>query len=88
MVSQQEVSGVSNGRAWFYLTLWRGTPEDFTTSFTLDIAESETLAASIQTADHADALVAMLDTTEAEIAAWDAYSTHITKTTEVTWYVH
>lgn len=77
-----------SSRSWFYLTLWRGTPEEFTTSFALDISESESLDASIPSSNHADALVAVLDTAEAEIAAGDAHSTHITKTTEVTWYVH
>ena len=88
MGNRQGVSGVNNGRAWFYLTLWHGTPEDFTTSFSHNIAEEETLASSIQSADYTGALIALLDTAEAEIAALGAYQTHINKTTEVTWYVH
>ncbi len=74
-------------RSWFYLTLWRGTPPEFTEEFTVDITESDSAFANIITADSVGASVKKESLFDAKIDENFASVTNIVTKTEVTWYV-
>lgn len=75
------------GKSWFYLTLWRGTPPEFTDFVDValdtadgcgaDITTAETAAQSIERMISANALIERIIPARADIIA----------RTEVVWYV-
>lgn len=74
-------------KSWFYLTLWRGTPREFTEEFGADIAETEKATIKIQ---KTDSLASEISTAHSVISAVITecdVGTDITTTTGVTWYV-
>jgi len=79
------VSGL--GRAWFYLTLWRGTPAEFTDEAIVEIQQADAVQALIAAADAAEAGIERMTAAAADIASKDAFSMDIIKETAVVWYV-
>lgn len=84
-VNRQGVSGL--GRAWFYLTLWRGTPPEFTDDVTVEIQQAESAQSLIAVSDAAEAGIERTTAAAADIASKDAFSMDIIKETAVVWYV-
>lgn len=76
------------GRSWFYLALWRGTPEEFTTEFNAQIQEADSALAYIKSTDAAQTNVNTIASLSANIRSREAIGTDITTTTEVIWYVN
>ena len=76
------------GRSWFYLTLWRGTPKEFTTEFNTQIQESNATLASIKRTDAAQTNINTIASLSANIRSLEAIGTDIITTTEVVWYVN
>lgn len=76
-----------NGRSWFYLTLWRGTPPEFTSEFAAQIGDIDSAFASIKTADTAESRITTSFSGDAAIPRTDAVRGDIITTTEVTWRV-
>ena len=74
-------------RSWFYLTLWRGTPPEFT----------EYVDAMLDTTDHSEAGIQTVEATEQRIERTTSAAAlieriiparaDITARTEVVWYV-
>lgn len=75
-------------KAWFYLTLWRGTPPDFTTEFDAEITEADKRTALIHTTDTANANIQTLASAIANVVRQELIGTDIITTTEVVWYVN
>ena len=86
------------GRSWFYLTLWHGTPPEFTEYINQEIDTSKILNTFIV---DADGYRSEIDTTSAlyseittrrsvnvDIIDREEVSTDIITVTEVVWYVH
>lgn len=84
-VSQQGVFGLN--RSWFYLTLWRGTPAEFTDDVTVEIQQAEPVQALVAVANAAEAAIERMTAAATEIASKDAYSMDIITETAVVWYV-
>ena len=84
-VNQQGVSGL--GRAWFYLTLWRGTPAEFTEEINAEIYDVDPVNALIAKADTADVGIERMATAVANIAKKDAFNMDIITETAVVWNV-
>ena len=74
-------------RDWFYLTLWRGTPPDFTEEITAEIQDADAGSAIIYQADSADSYINTMASAFANIECQEAISTHMITSTEVIWYV-
>lgn len=74
-------------RAWFYLTLWHGTPEEFTTEATVKIQEAENASAHIKVTDTATSIIDKISSLTASIKSRDAILTEIADATEVVWHV-
>lgn len=74
-------------QAWFYLTLWRGTPPEFTDEFDADIAETDFAAASIQDLDEASAEIDTEVAGAVEIIEKDTATVSIVQSLEVIWFV-
>ena len=84
-VNQQGVFGL--GRSWFYLTLWRGTPAEFTTEASTEIQKSTPAQALIAAADAAEASISRITTAVTDIISMDNFNMDITTETAVVWYV-
>lgn len=78
---------MAEGRSWFYLTLWHGTPPEFTTVVEADIVESAQVPVSIQTMDNASALIEKGTDAVALVEDMDKVGIDIITTTEVIWVV-
>lgn len=74
-------------KSWFYLTLWRGTPKDFTTEYDVEIDESKDSSAVIKKTDKVTAKLSRADKAYAEIYTKDAIKRKVETSTEVVWYV-
>lgn len=77
-----------NGRSWFYLTLWHGTPPEFTSEFDAQIADADSASAFIHTASVAESNIETAASYAANIRSRDAVGAEITTVTEVVWRVH
>lgn len=78
---------MSEGRAWFYLTLWRGTPPEFTDKLDAEIADSDSAIAFLQTADNIESKIKKNDSFMVNISEQESFNTEIIKGVEVVWYV-
>lgn len=76
-----------NGRSWFYLTLWRGTPPEFTTEIDATIGDVDRAFASIKTAEAAESSIATTYSGNAVIHRADAVGVDVITITEVIWRV-
>lgn len=77
----------NDNRSWFYLTLWHGTPPEFTTTFDVDIVESEKAYVSLIMKDSAETIIEKQTGVTAQIAEKEKFGIDIIKTTEVIWVV-
>ena len=75
-------------RSWFYLTLWRGTPPEFTNEFDAQIQTSDSALVQIKTMDAAQSSIGTLASFAAQIKNREAFNAEINMATEVTWYVN
>ena len=76
-----------NGRSWFYLTLWRGTPPEFTTDLSAQIGESDLALVRIQAAQAAAASIGTASHGHAAIPHTEAAGADVITVTEVNWRV-
>ena len=86
MDSQQEGYGVS--RSWFYLTLWHGTPEEFTTYYDIEIENLDFANANVHHTDSVSAVVDKAISLTAKIDYSDNATTDVITQTEVNWLVN
>lgn len=75
------------GKSWFYLTLWHGTPEEFTTKIEREIQEASSALAYVKTADGMSSKIDTTASLSANIRSRETIGTEIITTTEVVWYV-
>ena len=78
---------MSDSRSWFYLTLWRGTPPEFTENLTATIQDSESANALIHTLDEVGSKISTVASFSSRILKSEAFTAGITKETEIIWYV-
>lgn len=83
--NQRGVSGL--GRAWFYLSLWQGTPAEFTEEINVEIQDADPVNAFITKADTAEVGIERMTAAVADIAKKDAFNMDIITETAVVWYV-
>ena len=76
-----------NGISWFYLTLWHGTPPEFTTELDTQIGDIDRAFANIQTAEAAESHIGTAEEVEAGIRTSEAVGVDVIITTEVIWSV-
>ena len=74
-------------KAWFYLTLWRGTPPEFTEEVTTEIQTATGALASIATETQAETQIKTATQIMAEIVAVENGEAEIVTRTEVIWLV-
>ena len=75
------------GRSWFYLTLWRGTPEEFTSKIDAKIQTVENSSVAIKTAENLQSKICTATLLSANIKSRETIGLDVIKTTEVVWYV-
>lgn len=75
------------GQSWFYLTLWRGTPPEFTDEAEVEIVTASFPAASVETTSNAETEIKTSNSHEAEIVGSTLAAFDIITTTEVVWIV-
>lgn len=78
---------MSEGRSWFYLTLWSGTPPEFTDEFDADITKTEFTATAIHEQDDASADIDTEFVGAVDIVEKDTATVSIIQTLEVIWLV-
>lgn len=76
-----------NGRSWFYLTLWHGTPPEFTTEVDAQIGDIDRAFANIKTAEAAESHIGTTESVEAGIRTGEAVGADVITITEVIWRV-
>ena len=86
------------GRSWFYLTLWRGTPPEFTEYIEREIESARVLNTFIVSSDGVKSSIETMSSlysditkqrsVNVDIADHEKVSTDIITVTEVVWYVH
>ena len=74
-------------KSWFYLTLWHGTPPEFTSEFDVEISDTSPVDAMIRRADDMDTELNTTASLSADIRSRETIGTELIKTTEVVWYV-
>lgn len=77
----------NDNRSWFYLTLWHGTPPEFTTTFDADIVKSEKAYVSVQKKDSFETMIKKQTSAIAKIDEKEKFGIDIIRTTEVIWFV-
>lgn len=75
------------GRAWFYLTLWRGTPAEFTDEIDVEIQQADPAQALIAVTNAAEAGIERIAAAAADIVSKDTIGMDIKTETAVVWYV-
>lgn len=93
---RQEVFGV--GRSWFYLTLWHGTPPEFTEYIEKELEQVKVLNTFIVSTDGVRSSIDTVSSLYSDITKHrsvnvdikdrEEVSTDIITVTEVVWYVH
>ena len=78
---------MSAGRAWFYLTLFNGTPPGETEYVTAKIEAASAVKVGIAGDAKAETKIWTADSTKSTIKETDASMAKIQHTTEVTWHV-
>ena len=83
-VNQQGVFGLSS---WFFLTLWRGTPAEFTEEIGAEIQQANPTQTIITMADAAGASIERVTTAVTDIVNMSVFNMDIITETAVVWYV-
>ena len=74
-------------KSWFYLTLWRGTPPEFTDDFDATITSADSADAIVHEGDSAGTIVATKDSASAGIVQTDKATVEVLQKLEVVWIV-
>ena len=74
-------------KSWFYLTLWRGTPPEFTSEFDVKVAQADHASVLIHPADEAEANIETASSSIAQIHERETTGADVITTTEVVWRV-
>ena len=85
MVNRQGVFGLN--RSWFHLTLWRGTPAEFTEEIGAEIQQASPAQAIITTAETTGASIERVTTAVTDIVNMSVFNMDIITETAVVWYV-
>lgn len=75
------------GQAWFYLTLWHGTPPELTSQAEVEVVTASSPAVSVMTKTDADAGVRTSDSSCVEVIETTQGTCDIITRTEVVWLV-
>lgn len=75
------------GKSWFYLTLWRGTPPEFTEEVAVNMQAASGVPASIATASWAESQIKTATAVATEIVTGRNAEAEIITRTEVVWLV-
>ena len=78
---------MSSGKSWFYLTLWRGTPPEFTNEIETEIHESDHVNSVIHKTDSVGSEIKLSDAVSAFVQSGELFGIDIIRKTEVVWYV-
>ena len=78
---------MENGRSWFYLAIWRGTPPEFTSDYSAEIVQGNSIGAAIHSTDAADTSVEISASFAADVGMREAVGVDIFTVTEVVWNV-
>lgn len=78
---------MSENKSWFYLTLWRGTPPEFTESVDAKIKKSDSANAFIKTMDTANSEIGKSDPLLSDVSVCLSFDAEIIKRTKVVWHV-
>ena len=73
--------------SWFYLTLWRGTPPEFTEELETEINDAENIDSAIAKESHVGSLIDTVVNYSLKIRSRDTFGTAINTETEIIWYV-
>jgi hypothetical protein len=73
--------------SWFYLTLWRGSPPEFTSDADVLIETMEDAAAGIQLESNCNVSVSLMDSCAALIEKTTNIDIDVITKTEVVWLV-
>lgn len=76
-----------NGRSWFYLTLWHGTPPEFTAEVDAQIGGIDRANIDIQTVEAAKAQIPTIEPVTTDISTRESVGIDVTTITEVVWGV-
>lgn len=74
-------------KSWFYLTLWRGTPPEFTDEFDARIDDEDSAISSIETANTLGTVIDTALNALVSIETKEDVNTEIITKMEVVWYV-
>ena len=75
-------------RSWFYLTLWNGTPPEFTEEIDINIQELDAFDASVRRTNAAQTNIMTGAAFTSNIRSREAIDTDVVTSTGVVWYVH
>lgn len=74
-------------RSWFYLTLWRGTPPEFTEEISTEINDVDKADSMITKESRVGSFIDTVANYSSKIRSRDTFSTAINTETEIIWYV-
>ena len=74
-------------RSWFYLTLWRGTPPEFTEEISTEINDVDKVDSMITKESRVGSLIDTVVNYSSKIRSRDTFGTAINTETEIIWYV-
>ena len=78
---------MSENKSWFYLTLWRGTPPEFTERVDAKIKKSDSANAFIKTMDTANSEIGKSGSLLSDVSVCLSFDAEIIKRTKVVWHV-
>ena len=76
-----------NGKSWFYLTLWRGTPPEFTTELAAQIQDIDRAFANIKSAEATESHIGTASSGYAAIPRTETAGVELIIATGVIWHV-
>lgn len=74
-------------KSWFYLTLWKGTPKEFTSEYNVQIKERDSKNVTVKQEDRLSTAIGRRSKADVIIHEKGRYSSTVNITTEVVWYV-
>lgn len=78
---------MSDNKSWFYLTLWRGTPPQFTERVNAEIQKSLSMDTSVILNNAIDSKIEKSNSFISKISTGILLDAEITKKIEVIWHV-
>lgn len=73
--------------SWFFLTLWKGAPPEFCTSFDANVDTREMLGSKVEVSDSTDSMLCVGSHVYAKITEEHNASANVQTRTGVAWHV-